>query len=256
MSRWTPEQDEQLHQLYVVERLDAATVAKAMGRVSRSSILGRAQRKGWVRRDMAPAPRRIWTEADKAVLVGHLNAGVGRRQCAKLMGCTEQSVKHLIIKWGLGRTSTFWTAARVAEIKERYAKGESYSEIGDALGVARGVISGKVHRLGLSASGAPRSSKSHRVSRSRRPAVELRRDPTPVRRSEEIGPVKLMDLTFHHCRWPLAMHGGEQTFCGRQRAHETTSYCAEHKAASVAPFYPKQPKTPAALARSLRKYAA
>lgn len=255
MSAWTEADDAQLYELFIVQRMEAGAVAKLMGRASRSAILGRANRKGWVRRELPPPARRMWTEADRAVLIGHLDAGLNRREIAKQFGCTEQSVKHLIIKWGLSRASDFWTAARVDQLKALYAAGQSYSEIGQAMGVKRGVISGKAHRLGLTAPNSSRAIRSQRLS-GRKPKPLVRRDPTPLLAPEEVGPVKLLDLQFHHCRWPLAMHDGERTFCGRQRAHELTSYCAEHRAQSVTAFKPTQAKNGSQLIRQLRRYAA
>ncbi len=257
MSGWTPEQDAKLYQLFVVERLDATSIAGILGRPSRSSILGRAHRKGWKRKDMDPPPRRLWTDADRLVLIGYLDAGFSRRDISKKLKCTEQSIKHLIDRWNLQRKlNDFWTTARVAQIKDLYAKGLSYTEIGDIMGCARGTISGKAYRLGLIKSEAPRRHRSGPPRAKANPALHVHRDPTPIKAETEIGPVKIMDLGFQHCRWPLAMHGGEQTFCGRHRAHEGTSYCAEHREASFAPFKPNQAKTGNQLARQLRRYAA
>ena len=79
--------------------------------------------------------------------------------------------------------------------------------------------------------------------------------PVPVVEDEVVGPVKLMGLAHSHCRWPLAMHDGERTFCGQTKAGEG-AYCAGHQAIATTPFRPNQAKTGNQLVRQLRRYAA
>jgi len=49
--------------------------------------------------------------------------------------------------------STPWTDDRVAELRERWAKGDSAGVIGKAMGLSRNAIVGKAYRLGLTTPG-------------------------------------------------------------------------------------------------------
>src|SRR5262245_6086785 len=55
---WTPAALDDLHRLFVREKLSAAQTAKALGAgVSRNAVLGKVQRLGW-KRETAPRPGR------------------------------------------------------------------------------------------------------------------------------------------------------------------------------------------------------
>ena len=108
------------------------------------------------------------------------------------------------------------------------ARGNS-SQIAKAIGgVTRNAVIGKVHRMQFDARGPdqkdrkPRSRKrlrgKIRTIRMLQPTVNVEREPR--------GPVQLVDLEPHHCRWPYGRRL-PFTFCGCDRVARS-AYCAVH----------------------------
>lgn len=107
-----------------------------------------------------------------------------------------------------------WTEARCAELRRRWAAGDSARVIGAALGGSKNAVVGKARRLGL----------ERRPSPIRAPLPEVVK---PRRLGGAAGPVtrgwggvgKATD-----CQW---IEGG--AFCGRPLAPGRGSWCAEHR---------------------------
>jgi GcrA cell cycle regulator len=137
------------------------------------------------------------------------------------------------------REPSWWTEERTDELKARWSKGETCSQIAKAMNViSRSAVIGKVHRLKLGArasahNNAARSSKRHRKSRcitsmarfllSRGRQGMIEEPPPPVFEN----PVSFFDLAPHHCRWPGGGEMPDLLFCGAPVANGY-SYCAAH----------------------------
>lgn len=173
-----------------------------------------------------------------------------------------------------------WPAERVAELKRLWADGHSASQIVAAFdcGMTRSGVIGKVHRLKLPQRSQDSNNQASRAARAARspkaPAVKrapksiggggpymarrARNRPVPAAASQEPPAMPLISeltaLCAHHCRWPI---GDPQEpafgFCGHPRAGEGP-YCAGHDREAHQPFGARSPKTPAQLARSLRRF--
>lgn len=140
------------------------------------------------------------------------------------------------------QTTTFWTDERVAELKQRWAAGESCSQIATAMGAAsRNAIIGKVHRLGLcgrvyvkpvkgkrqepiKTDAVPRPKRNGKAKKMRTwQGVEI----TDLPIDQPTLPTWFEDLEDHHCRWPCSGEGLQTVFCGDD-AIKGLPYCARH----------------------------
>lgn len=65
-----------------------------------------------------------------------------------------------------------WTDEDVALLRERFDAGDSAQAIANRLGLSRGAVCGKLHRLGLSRGGGPRAARA----------------PAPARRKDKPAP--------------------------------------------------------------------
>lgn len=120
-----------------------------------------------------------------------------------------------------------WTPERDAELKRLRAEGVSVSKIGEALGVSRNAIAGRLFRLGL-------------TEPSKNPIIPK---PKPIRgrvahkERPDASSVRMADLTKSQCRWPLWNNkdGGGPDFwsCGHPVAGGV--YCAAHMAVAFRP---------------------
>jgi GcrA cell cycle regulator len=122
-----------------------------------------------------------------------------------------------------------WTDTKVAELKERHARGESMTAMGAAMGCSRSAIVGKIHRLKL----GPTTAMPGRQPSSRQIAPKISLAPSDYENATELtaldgSGVTLDDLTQDACRWPLG-DPREPSFryCG-QMAIDGKSYCAKH----------------------------
>lgn len=131
-----------------------------------------------------------------------------------------------------------WDEARTSRLTELRAKGWTFGEIANELGVSRSTAIGKANRLGMLGR-KPRIqklAKLPRVEKHRKPAIcrpiAFRGPPIapaemPRATADDIARVSLIDLEPHHCRWPC----GEPTagFCGCPKV-PGSSYCEGHLA--------------------------
>jgi len=142
-----------------------------------------------------------------------------------------QSIKEVVSR------PKFWTAARVTLLTELFEAGETYSKIGDQLGVSEDAIYQKLKSLGMSrkhASGA----KEDLEEKSKHSGVFVNtytHDLIPVERAGAADMaqfvatgkgVTLLSLSSAHCRWPLG-EGRAVLFCGEPRAGGSP-YCTCH----------------------------
>ena len=118
-----------------------------------------------------------------------------------------------------------WTAELVGLLQQLWEDGLTAEAIGAELGgLSRSAVLGKILRLrrGAKCGAAPTMRSAHRRGRKRH-------EPPPPAPSSE--PKRLLDLTNHCCRWPIAGPGaGEILFCGAPEADLSGGmpYCAYH----------------------------
>ena len=132
-----------------------------------------------------------------------------------------------------------WTEDRVETLKTLWASGLSGLQCGKAMGLSRNSIIGKVSRLGinvrdLGAIERPKKSEKKAPAPARRtmpfkPAKQYFERPQPIVEGLPVtGRVTLVDLRFHHCRFPINDGGDEGfLFCGNDRSG-VRPYCAFH----------------------------
>lgn len=144
-------------------------------------------------------------------------------------------------------TSTLWSDENMAKLREMWAAKTPYRDIGNAFGVTKNVIVGKISRLGW-ANKIPRKPKLEHVSREdkalrqrrahgdRRMSNKLRYSQRPRLKIVKQGPaaepvgeflnIGLLDLEPGQCRYA---QGDElpYLFCG-QPAKDESSYCPTH----------------------------
>lgn len=119
----------------------------------------------------------------------------------------------------------FWTPENVEELKRMRAEGMSAGAIAKAFGLSgRNAVSGKLHRLGLI--------KGPNVSR-RVPPMAFAEEPDLLLVEEPpvfyAGPVPLLDLRSHHCRFPMWESERGGLYCGKAKSDDYP-YCEEHAA--------------------------
>lgn len=146
-------------------------------------------------------------------------------------------------------------------------EGRSAREIANMLGVSRGAVLGKVHRMGWSGDGAGgrggknghRSAmrgqgykaakykkKQHLIFESIKSSAnhawredvglsDLRSPPSKIKDIKVVctdPPIEkrmsIFDLRSSSCRWPLPGANGEQLFCGCSKEDTSHPYCATH----------------------------
>lgn len=182
-----------------------------------------------------------------------------------------------------------WTEERVSRLTNLWRDGLSASQIATHLGgVSRNAVIGKLVRLGLTG-GAQSKGRPRAVAR--QPVRTAASDPRPISDGEADTPPKLrtvsisgrgrvrqlappiplpgepatvekggciplVDLRFHHCRWPI---GDPQAsgfgFCAKPKDGDRP-YCAEHAriAYLAKPAAQTGRKSASELIRSLRRY--
>jgi GcrA cell cycle regulator len=137
---------------------------------------------------------------------------------------------------------SWWTDARVNELKARWSNNETYSEIANAMGAAsRSAVIGKAHRLLLIRGAGNHGTRTPRIRvrkssprsnghspKQRHQMSDNAPDPNPA----PIGfanPVTLIELTNTHCRWPGpgATMGPHTLYCGNPVVRGQP-YCLTH----------------------------
>jgi hypothetical protein len=129
--------------------------------------------------------------------------------------------------------ASVWTEAKVAEMLELIAQSKSLDQIAHKLGMTRGQVGGKRHRLGLSTPG--RGGKrfvTYEPKAKKRPRRGLLTPPSMPVVNETYSDHNrtLIQLTTGKCHWPLwdqyvAFEG--RLYCGAKCMGEH-SYCEEH----------------------------
>ena len=132
----------------------------------------------------------------------------------------------------------FWTEEREAELRKLWKEGRSAREIGNAFGVGRGCITGKVRRLGLQARIArinplQVARRQEAIKTGAMPPKPPPPAPFAVMTLAEANAAglrtPLMDLQSGMCRWPVN-DDRNHLFCGQQWMGEHGPYCAHHRA--------------------------
>jgi GcrA cell cycle regulator len=145
-----------------------------------------------------------------------------------------------------GSDSAGWTPQRIDRLLALAAEGLSSSVIAAELGhVTRNAVVGKLNRLrrrerqllaGHSEMREVRKPRTCKPRQRRSPPVKPKPESVPApdappERGEPHGPfmVRLLDVRFHHCRWPIGdPRSKDFRFCGFERENTSTSYCAHH----------------------------
>jgi hypothetical protein len=134
------------------------------------------------------------------------------------------------------RKRTDWTPERLTILADFFEAGWSHELMGQALGVSKGAISGKLDRLAeidpkkWTRSATIITLKPDRSASAAR-AEERRAQAAMAKAIEEsVVGVGLLQLGALMCRWPMA-YTTEQTFCGADQTARS-SYCHDHEARS------------------------
>ncbi len=128
-----------------------------------------------------------------------------------------------------------WSDPEIAKLKSLHAKGMSAGEIArEFRGKTRNAIIGKLHRIGLAAGGGPKPPKVKRDQMKAKATRKAAFVPPPaklngvkVKPDELKGTVALVNLKWHHCRWPFGDDPSKMLFCGEPKV-EGASYCGHH----------------------------
>jgi len=116
-----------------------------------------------------------------------------------------------------------WTDERLAALREMWSAGVSGPKIAEALGVSRGSVAGKIHRLKNATSHSGTVNTKKRV----KPAVRRKMAHACASPDEPANPKTLLELGPDDCRWP---EGDPRSpafrFCGRRTV--CRPYCQQH----------------------------
>jgi GcrA cell cycle regulator len=126
-----------------------------------------------------------------------------------------------------------WPQERTARLVALVAQDYSAGQIGEALGITRGAVMGKVHRMGLKLTREARKPAAIRrlIKRPKKMIKAIRPPATPPEVPPVNGPIGIMELTAFTCRWPI----GERSpflFCGTSKP-AGGPYCREHARLAV-----------------------
>lgn len=187
------------------------------------------------------------------------NAGAPLSRIRARAGCGSETVGRTLARLGAagrtvaparrgGKGYVRWTAEGVEAARRLWLAGESAKAIGEALGVSRNAVIGKLNRLGVGrpeevnrqnkGRAAQLASTAAAADAAARAADLWARSPGPARRrarpAESLSPTAaLVDLGRHACRWPIGEPGDAGFgFCGRAAAR---TYCSAHGARAYAP---------------------
>lgn len=129
---------------------------------------------------------------------------------------------------------TFWTEERKAELTRMRADGQSGGMMALVLGISRGAVNAACIRFGL-----PRPVRSTRINAAKNPRRRKSQTGNPsypreyhdqiidLPSEQSENPVKIFDLEWYHCRWPIDGEGVNTLFCG-DYIHAEHSYCLRH----------------------------
>jgi hypothetical protein len=136
------------------------------------------------------------------------------------------------------RGNATWTAGQTDELRRLWARGDTFQEIADALGMTRNTVSSRAKRLGLG--GRKRGRKARPHARPKDVQLKSTRRGRPRRAVESHAvdtypslAIPFLDLKPGQCRWP---HGeGPFLFCGHAVRDELSSYCPHHHSVAYLP---------------------
>lgn len=136
----------------------------------------------------------------------------------------------------MGEINFYWTDAQVTTLKELWGQAIVAREIGEALGVSRNAILGKVHRLELpQRKRTPAQHPKNRIPSKPRPRpsraiVRIAPPPKPLPPPPLEPPlsrnIRLVDLESNQCRF-IAGEPRDATYCGHQ-TRGGSKWCAYH----------------------------
>jgi GcrA cell cycle regulator len=129
-----------------------------------------------------------------------------------------------------------WTEKALAELKQLHEQGLSGGRIAAILGVTRGSVMGKMHRMKF-----PKKEKTppHTPHKYKRPPaganLELNPKCVPLPVSSRNPDVMVLctfaELKDESCRYPIGQpQDANFRFCGNQRADDKAPYCEHHMA--------------------------
>jgi len=165
---------------------------------------------------------------------------------------------------------TFWTDDRIEVLRTLWLGGNSASSIGDMMGLTKGAVMGKIHRLGIQRGTrkpdpiakrpkrAPHMREADRrarlvLSAPQDEAQEPKTDPeTPFEPGTEKGiPAAVVGLHSRQCCY-LIGDGRDRHFCDRHKI-DGSSYCAAHKSICISGYFTPS-KRPARSPIDFRRY--
>lgn len=234
---WSPERLDLLRSLWA-ERVPCSDIARKLGGVTRSAVIGKAHRLGLESRARVaqpPAPKPVPQPRDP----------------------NDKRPRP--------GGSDFWTPERTEALIRAFKEEKSFAQIAKAVGdgCTRNQAMGKAARLGLPPRGAL-SDVSRFNARTRRPKSKAGQPPkVPVALVapppiDEPGLATVLTARARHCRWPIGEPRADDfTFCGRQVV-PGRPYCPSHLARAVVPpvSHSKHTKDPVkALIQSTGRFA-
>lgn len=155
---------------------------------------------------------------------------------------------------------TIWTE-RLDDLKGYLSLGLSYRVIADKFGTSRGAISGVVDRYGLAEKDKPRhpsvsklattSAGRKRKQRISAAPIEFVPTPEPTEATDIVvefvpeNPIRLVDATKKHCKWPIGEPTSDMLVCGEIKVAGgwERPYCGFHSRIAYQPSRsaPRQP---------------
>lgn len=196
--------------------------------------------------------RRKWTDAERETIKRMWLANVPRKEIMEQVNATPGQIAQQVARLGLNGVRRSSPVSKTPEsdlatIREKFAQGWSAGAIARHLNVSKGVISGRLRRMGLSRTGGTQKHANDSAKRQAKkrwcfsprpedrlpPRLPVQSEPTPD------GLVGLMDLGTHSCRWPFGQPGQAGFgFCGARKHDPGLPYCEEHMRRA----YGKHPK--------------
>jgi GcrA cell cycle regulator len=124
-------------------------------------------------------------------------------------------------------TAYNWTPEQIDRLRLLHAEGHTAADIAKTIGASESTVGKKLRALHLARGRWPKGPTKVRTS----PPKSKLLPPTPPEppRAPDCEPVTLLQLEFHHCRFPIGeVKGPDTLFCGD--AKKVGSYCRYHNA--------------------------
>ncbi len=234
---WTADRDallKQCHSAGMTVR-EAGEKLGATGEAVRSRGVAMGICGGW-------AHKLTWTNERVSALTKMHGEGLSYKAIAARLDLTPQAVVSQVKRMDIRRraplkfpTASAWTPAAEADLRRRWEAGETITEISRAVGVGRGGIAGKAHRMGLTRRPGPSAKTPHYKPPAPQNIMPIRAPRPETPPAPHSGPlVAMLDMKAHSCRWPFG-EGSGVLFCGHRQT-EGKPYCEAHcKVAYVVP---------------------